>query len=230
MQVSETQLQQVINDVAAIRRALAPAPANDGRAVSEGSAPVHIWLHALVLIGAALILALDLVGGHAQTEALLYSASDPQFMMLSLVQSGGVLAVIVGAIYFLVWRGAQRAGESFEQFVTRNFRYLRSLSFVSDTLVKFTCLAVAIVAKRPDLTPPLLFVFMADYLVQGRLWVLPPRLSLGLASACLAGAAAQVAAGSALMGWPLGAFVGISALSLALLVGRARRIARDAHA
>ena len=65
---------------------------------------------------------------------------------------------------------------------------------------------------------PMLALFTGDYLIQGRFFNLPLKLSLFLGIACVLVAAGMYLKGIIFVFWPLLLFVAVNLISLALLV------------
>jgi hypothetical protein len=135
---------------------------------------------------------------------------------------GVTLAVFVMCLYFIVWRSSRASEQEFSGYVAKNFRYLRSLSLVADLLVKFIVFSLVMLAPRPEWIAPLLVVFIADYLIQGRFFHFPVKVSLAMGLGCLLIAAFMYFYPMILLLWPLLLFVVIGGLSGFMLI-RARR-------
>jgi len=58
-------------------------------------------------------------------------------------------------------------------YIVRNFIYIKNLSLISDLLMKFIALSLAILAGKPEWIAPLLAAFTGDYLLQNRFFTLP---------------------------------------------------------
>ncbi len=182
-------------------------------------------MQATALSAAAALLVAEVATDGLYTRTLMLSAWDPGLRFASIVLPAVMLAVLVGVLYFVVARAARRDDRAFDGFVARNFAYLRNLSLLSDLAVKFAGLALVIHVGHPRWTGPLLLLYTADYLVQGRLFTLPVRAGLVVGAACLLGAVAQALTPDASLAWPLVAFVVVSAASLGHLIRWHRRVA-----
>jgi hypothetical protein len=185
--------------------------------MSALSANANLVLHAGALGVALTFIAVEALQANANTEQLIFSGFDREFALYGLANGLGILVVALGAVHFVVWRSAKHAGAAYDAFVATHFGYLRGLSLVSDVFAKFCALAGLIIAQRPEWIAPMLFVFLADWLVQGRFFVLPVQLAYGGALACLAAATWHVTRGSPLLVYPFVGFAALCAASLARL-------------
>jgi hypothetical protein len=224
MSVEPEFIQRAIEDLATVRKAIEAGGGDEQSGRSQASLGANLLLQVSALVAAAVILVAELVSGNFTSEVLRLSAVHQDLRVSSIFMIGFLLAIMVGALYFVVYRAsrASQRGSGFSRFVARNFSYLKNLSFLSDLLIKFAVLALLIHVRQPQWVAPLLFVFIGDYLIQGRFFTLPLRLSLVLGAACLAAAAAQAYLGSSLLRWPLAGFVVVCALSLVQVI-RLRR-------
>ena len=134
-----------------------------------------------------------------------------------------MLLLLLSCLYFTVWRAARKEGEDFTGYAARNFRYLRNLSFLSDLLIKFVVLALLIMAPKPEWIGPMLLAFTADYLIQGRFFVLPPAISLPAALVCLGLAVYQFSLGSTVLILPLVVFIVCAIASLLTVIRSMKR-------
>ena len=128
-------------------------------------------------------------------------------------------------LYFIIWCTARIEGESFESFAGRNFSYLSFLGFLSDLFVKFCAVSLVILAGRADWVAPLLMIFLSDYLIQGRFFVLPVRLGLLLALLLIMLGVLQCLLWYGTVLLPLGAFILLSVMTIIYLAGNSSRLA-----
>jgi hypothetical protein len=84
------------------------------------------------------------------------------------------------SVYLIVWRNAQLAGEELSAFIRRNFRYLSFATLTSDLFIKFSAVSLVILAQRPDWVAPILIACTGDWLIQGRGFMLPVKISIPL--------------------------------------------------
>ncbi len=217
----EEVLQQAVNDLAMVRRAIERIHGEQGQASlrslrSTGDARFALHLIALVT---SLALALFNALTQALTSPLLESAHWPrEGRLYLLLQVGAILPLLVGAAYFIVWRAARLSDELWSAYVARNFQYLRNLSLIGDLFVKFVVLALLVEARHPEWVAALLTLFIGDYLIQGRFFVLPLQAGLSLGVACLGLAVAQLWLGSSNLVVPLLVFGAVCAASTLYLV------------
>jgi len=224
-------IQSAADDLAIIRRAIEKA------AGDNPSIPAHITamdagfvIQGLCLVIAVCLLAFELISGREMTEIMMLSARDQEIGWLGLAQVALAGLALLMCVYFLAWRAAHHSGQSFNDYLVRNFQYLRNLSFVSDLLVKFIPLSFVVLAGRPEWVATLLSLYIADYLLQGRFFTLSTRVSLVLGGASLIAAAVQYFENSAQLVWPLLHFSVISSASLIHLLGAKRESLSAARA
>jgi hypothetical protein len=113
-----------------------------------------------------------------------------------------------------LWRVARREGENLSSYVERNFAYLRVLSFGSDLFLKFIATAAVILAGRGDWVAPLLMIFTGDYLLQGRVFILPLRGALVFGLGCFVLGVVQLLWLEGSLVYPLSVFCAACLLSL----------------
>jgi len=214
MASSKEAVARAIEDLATVRQALDSVdPASQairGRIVTSTHLTVQVVAFALAMA----MLAGELLTGNwiARNLSLVLVSREIRVSTIALVAQ--ILVVLVGALYFAVLRASRASQRDFGTFVTRNFAYLKNLSFLSDLLVKFAILALVVHLAAPQWIAPLLFLFIGDYLFQGRLFQLPTRSALILGVLCIAAAVAQAWLGSSLVSWPLAGFSLVCALSI----------------
>lgn len=172
-----------------------------------------------IVLGISLLLAIvgivvELFSGHGSSEQFLASAELPTLQVVGLVQIFGILTVLCGALYFFVYRAAKRSNKDFESYISRNFAYLKNLSFLSDLVVKFAMISVVVLASKPEWVAPLCMLFVGDYLIQGRLFTIELKWSLVFGALCMIAAVAMVCFKSALLIWPFTAFAIAAGVSL----------------
>ena len=214
MQNSNISIEKALDDLSAVRNSLERLEIRK----RTGKKPIHsswLLLQAGALISAATVLLIDLCY-YSQTNFLLSSVSNSTVRIAGLVGMGFLLCILCIATYAVLWRSAKQAGELLNEHIARYFVQLSVLSFCSDLLIKYVTLCVIILALRPEWVAPLLFLFTADYLLQGRLFCLPVKLSIFLAGICLITGGLQAYYGSPSLTYPLIAFTAICSGSLLL--------------
>jgi hypothetical protein len=232
MEIPQAQIQRAIEDIALLRRALTPKRQVEEPQQVQESIAANLVLQFAGFVTALGLLAAELLTRHASSQFLRLSANEQDLRLSTIGMIALILLILVAALYFVVYRASRHSQRDFSAFVARNFAYLRNLSFLSDLLIKFGILSLLIHLGHPTWVAPVLFVFIGDYLIQGRYFTLPLRTSLILGTTCLAAGAIQAVVGSVLLSWPLAGFVAVSGLSVGqviLLRKRQREHCSEAH-
>ncbi len=212
-------VQQAVNDLAMIRCAIERAEGKDLPLKARLAAlDANLLIQGVSLFLALLILGADLATDHSLSQSLQLSQLSKSFAVLGIIHVGITLAFFVMCLYYIVWRSARHGEQDFASHVTQNFRYLRSLSFVADLIVKFIIFTLLVLAQRSEWIPALLALFVGDYLIQGRFFSLNIRLSLFLGLACFLAAGLLYYSESTLLVWPLLVFIVANMVSLARLI------------
>lgn len=221
-------IQKAVNDLAVIRRAIEKA-GNQDAGVPPNAVAVDAGLlfQGVCLLIAAALIFYELISSGEMTSIMMVSARDTEIGLLGLAQVALVTVTLLMCLYFIVWRASRHSGQDFQDYLVRNFQYLRNLSLVSDLLTKLIPLSLLIVAGHPEWIAPLLCLYVADYLVQGRFFSMSAQVSLLLGVAALAVAVTQYLLHSPNLLWPLILFACATVVSLLFLV-RARREQTDA--
>jgi hypothetical protein len=221
-------IQRAVNDLAVIRRAIEKAGDQDtGVPPNALAVDAGLLFQGLCLLIAAALIVYELISSGEMTSIMMISAHDTEIGLLGLAQVAFVGVTLLMCLYFMVWRASRHSEQSFQDYLVRNFHYLRNLSLVSDLLTKFIPLSLLVLAGRPEWIAPLLCLYVADYLVQGRFFSLSARVSLLLGVVALAIAVSQYLLHSPSLLWPLMLFACATAASLVFLV-RARFEQTDA--
>jgi hypothetical protein len=158
------------------------------------------------------------------TSEILYSAKNTAFRDGGLISLAAFLLSLVAILYLILWDGARKSNEQLGDYVSRNFLALSFLSLLSDLFVKFVAFSLLVMAARPEWVAPLLLVFIADYLIQGRLFTLPFVLNIVAALGCIGIAAYQFTILSASLLPALSVF---TALSLSSVIFTALSIRKE---
>lgn len=213
MSLPESNLQAAVHDLALIRRSITRAQsATPG---SRSTWDANLIIQALGLAVALFMIAIEIFTDDVMTHFMMASAYDREIGILGLIQVGVVLPTLVLSIYFIVWRASRKEGDDFDHYLRRDFHYLRNLGLVSDLLTKFIPVSFLVLAGQPQWIAPILCLFVADYLIQGRLFTLPVRASLSLAVASVGVGVAQYLNQSSALVWPLSLFAVAAAGSIA---------------
>lgn len=211
----EIHIQQAIDDLATIKRAIEKAESgSEKRKRTIGSSfTTHFFIQVFVSIICLMLLLTELLGDFIHTRIFLASAQNQELMEYGLISTGATLISGILFLYALVIASAQKANEDYNVFIAKNFSYLKNLSFSSDLLVKYIVFTIVILAKQPQWIAPLFFLFTADYLFQGRFFQLPIKISLTAGALCIAGMLAQALMHSPTIAWPIATFALLSATS-----------------
>ena len=214
-------VQKALADIALIRRSLDQSEEDqlDSRLVGV-TLEANLVLQALAFISALLLVALEILSGNAITHTLMVGGELDEFRRFGIGMMGFILVGLIVALYFVLWRAVLHNGENVSAYITRNFRYVKNLSLLSDLLMKFITLALLLLANRPEWVAPALVAFTGDYLLQSRFFTFPTRTSVVLGLVCVAGAFAQFFSQSPSLLIPLGSFALVAGLSTARLALR----------
>ena len=167
-----------LRDLHDIKRAIARAERAGDLPGSLSAVSIHQSAHFVALVLVVSLLLCEIFTNHNTTNFLYFSFQSQTWRIAGIVIIASLLLILAISLHLSVWRAAQRSEESFENYVARNFLYLRSTSFVSDLFTKFCVVALVILARHPDWVSPLLVLFTGDYLLQGRFFILPTSLAM----------------------------------------------------
>ncbi len=192
-------LEQALKHITDIRRRLA----------ASEYPPAAVQAHQIILgfaaAAAGSLCAAELAGGYV-THAIYRSVASTYLRHQGLETMALAVFTALVVVFCVIRIQAHRAEQSPDLFVDRNLPQLALLAFGSDLLVKLCALAVPILALKPVFVSPLLLVFIADYLLQGRLFVLSLRASLCVAAGTFCLAAYQLTSGDGALLLPLSVF------------------------
>jgi len=218
MSVPPELIQRAIDDLATVRKAI-----DRGDDTKPGFASsANLLAQVTALLGAGVILGAEIVFRDFTAQVLNLTIHFPDLRLATIATIGLVLAILCAALYFIVYRASRASQRDFSRFVARNFAYLKNLSFLCDLLVKFAVVSLLIHVGKPEWVAPLLFLFVGDYLIQGRFFTLPIRIAFALGLLSIVAGVVQAYLGSSLLRWPLAGFVLVCTLSLIQVV-RLRR-------
>ncbi len=208
MFVPSDAVQRAIEDLTIIRKAIDSSRSHSERTDRALllSNRVHLLVISSALLVAFLLLITELTLDGIHTSTFLASSYDTNIRFAGLLNAALFLLIGSGLVYFIAYRAARRSDMSLENFIALNFEYLRNMSFLSDLFLKFSFFSAIIIAGKPEWVAPLLCVFIADYLVQGRFFVLPLMSSYALAVISFGIAALQISLKSISVGIPLALF------------------------
>ncbi len=209
------QIQQAIADINIIRRLIeSPRPNTE----SPSAKTAKIMVLSLALLISVLAIIFESANAARFDSLLKFTKGDGELTFGSIFYMGYTLMVVLAALYFVLWRGAQRDEENLNSYISKNFTYVKNLSLVSDLFLKFTTIAVVIVLGAPQFISALLLLFTGDYLLQGRLFVLPIRVTIALGVACIIGAGILCYLNESTFLIPLWVFASLAAASIAYLL------------
>lgn len=222
MASEELDIRKAIADVELIRRVLnqaenqpVEAPHVDLLGVTV-TANLAIQTVAVALAGALLLT--EALGQRYLSRLLELGATAPDLRLLGVALIAGLLVGLVILLYLVIWRAARNSGEDFNQYLVRNFRYARLLSYLSDLFIKFVAVSLLILGGHTAWIGPLLLVFTGDYLIQGRLFTLSTRVAIGLGAFCIVAGLVQFFMGVVSLLPALVFFTAIGAASMGRLI------------
>lgn len=220
-------LQKALSDLAQIRQAIERSRGK-GQGALLSSVPVdfHLFLQGGALFSALLLLGIEFATKGLQTQTLLLSKYYPEIQVGGMSSIAVFLILVVTLSYVSVRAGARKAEEDTDGFIARNFFYLKNLSLVSDLFVKFCIFTMFVVAGKPEWIAILLILFTGDYALQGRLFTLPPVLSVICGQGAFVAAAACYFYGVTSLIAPLLVFSSVSALSVIRLLAIRRKLSQ----
>ncbi len=211
---SNISVRQAMRDLREIQRAIARAEGASYDDSKQSVTDTHFASHVIALLLAGSFAVMEKLSYHNATNFLYASYHDETWRFVGIAAIAAILVCLISALYISVWREARREGEEFDDYVARTFVYLRNVSFLSDLFVKFSAVALVILARRSDWVAPLLILFTGDYLLQGRFFVLPVTASLVAGFAFLIAAVLQLVYFEGIIFYPMAAFAGLTLWSL----------------
>lgn len=207
-------LKAALEGIVAMRKDISSLNYNRRTQISETGFQVNSIIQSFTMALCGAQIATEILSNHIITRMLLEKNSSVDYRALGVACIAVTLLVCVATLYFLVWRASRATRDDLGLYIKRNFSYLQNLSTISDLFTKFVVIAMLIYFQHPELVAPFLFLFLADYLIQGRYFTLSVRIAMGLAMMNLLGACAQFALGNSQVLWPLISFGITNALSL----------------
>lgn len=229
MGTANLDIQKALADIALIRRTLDQSEQDrmDGRLVGV-TLEANLVLQAVAFASALLLLVLEIASGQTITHTLMVGGQLDEFRRFGIGMMGFILLGLLVTLYFVLWRAAVHDGEDVGDYISRNFRYVKHLSLISDLLMKFFAIALVLLANRPEWVAPLLLAFTGDYLLQGRFFTFPMRISVVLGLLCVAGGLVQFFTHNAALAIPLAVFALVAGFSTVRLVLRQRQQSHSA--
>ena len=134
-------IQKALADIAVIRRALNQTDQDqmDSRLVGV-TLDANLLLQAVAFVSALALSLLEIVSGNAITQTLMTGGQLDEFRRFGIGMMGFILFGLLATLYFILWRAALHNGEDMGSYITRNFKYVKNLSLISDLLMKFILL------------------------------------------------------------------------------------------
>lgn len=167
-----------INDLAYVQRLLKKIENNEfSMPLNRFAVAINIFFQALCLVIAVFLAGYELVTDGQITASMLLSAQDSELGSLGIRTVLIILFALVVVFYYLVWRASVVAKRDFNMYLEANFKFLKNLSLVSDLLVKFVSLSLLVLTGQAQYVSLLLILFIGDYLIQGRYFNLPFKIS-----------------------------------------------------
>ncbi|HVK62409.1 MAG TPA: hypothetical protein VM432_12700 [Bdellovibrionales bacterium] len=206
--------QQAMQDIVAIRRSIQSYKKTKDGQIGESRFQANQKIHLMTFALCSLFAVIELFTGFGITRALIQESTASIPRALILLSIGVFLALCIATMYFVVNRAAESTQDDFQNYIKRNFVYLQNLSHLSDLSIKFVVVAALLFVNKPEWIAPFLFLFTADYLLQGRFFVLSIRSSMLCAIACAVAAAIMFYANNGQVLWPLIGFDILTAVSI----------------
>ncbi len=217
-------VQQALNNISLLRQVLnhADQTQSDSNVVG-GTLYAHLLLQTIAFATALALLITEFFTGNSMSETLLSGDKDVQLASFGIYFMGFILAGFLLVLYFIVWRTAKHNGEDMAAYIARHFKYMHHLSLISDVLMKFIAISLLMLAGKQQWIAPLLMAFTGDYLLQGRLFTIPTKLSIALGVVCIGLAFYQFSSQTGLLIFPLAVFAIVTCISCTRLALRYRK-------
>lgn len=222
-------IHQAIEDISMIRRVLESAQKGTfhSQYLQGITFKVNFIIQLVALIGCAGLFLIEVFSSLSVTQILLATQYERELQIYSVGCMAYALAVLLGTLYFILWRASKYSSLNLESFILKNFSYLKNLSLFMDLLVKLCVTTLLLLAQKPEWIAPIFLLFTADYLIQGRFFTLPLKVGFGLGVVCLIAAFIQYSLHSATFIWPILAFGSTTLLSLMLLMINQRKYSNE---
>jgi hypothetical protein len=210
----KTDVQYLAQDIAALQRSIQNFEKNKSGQIVESGYQANKRMQILITLFCLGLFLFELIGTNIITKTILEKNGDEKVRWMMTVFIGFVVIACLAVGRVAVSQAAKSLQDDLENYLKRNFSYLRNQSHSADMLIKYVIVAMFILGQKPDWIAPMLFIFTGDYLFQSRYFTLPPKFTrlLGLASIFLG--ALQFSLQSALLIFPLAWFFALNVLSL----------------
>ena len=209
----EPNLKKAIDDLAALRSIIESSSDAGLRAGVIGFIP-NMIIHVALLIFLVACIIYELLNDYQVSGLIVLTAKSQESQLVGLSALLSIFMLGIITVYFVVWVAAYHSKTSLKTYILRNFNYLRGVSFVSDLIVKLLFLSLLILSKHPQWISPLIFIFIGDYLIQKRFFIIATRISIPLAAFCFTAAYFQFTQEYKEVVWPLGTIIVITLVSI----------------
>lgn len=217
-------IEQAASDLATIRRAVESVEKGNDPVSKESANKVSILIHQVALFASGLLLIGELMTGNLMTRVILRSANIESLRIDNLAHIGSSLFVACAFVYVLIGKITNDSNLDSSSFIARHFSYLTNYKFVTDLVVKFTIVSFIVIAQRPEWLGPVCSVFVADYLLQARFFVIPKTASLLAGVGCLIVGIGSFVLGFSQLAIPALLFSLVATASLTILHNEANAI------
>lgn len=215
MTTDNLSLEQAINDLSTIKRAIEVSAHKDGVPKDVSALSVGRVTHVFGATIGGIILVYELFAETSLTQIMMLAKNDTQIGITGVSLVATVLPVLIMCLYFIIWRESQSEGDTFQLYVNRNFRYLKNLGFVSDVVCKFIPLSLLAIVGGVQWIAPLLILYLADFLIGGKYFIMPVRTGLIAGVVCVLASVSQWLLGETSLVLPLIVFTLLSLISIA---------------
>lgn len=174
-------VEQAKDDLAYIRKALETFQRkNQTKLQIKGGVAIHCFLTSIVL----LLIGIELVTNNQITNYLSVIRYDQELKIFTIAYISTLTALILGLAYLYLTKLAKSNSQPVSEFFAKNFSYLSNISLASDLAVKLVLLSVLILIDKSNWIIPALFLFLGDFLVQGKVFNFSIKSGFGLAVIC----------------------------------------------
>lgn len=213
---TNSNLNKALEDVLTLKRLINESETIQSKSNSIGAITTKTGriTHLIAITGCVGLILAEFTASPSITEIILLTKQEPNLQLYGIASIAYLLILLVGLLYFILWRAAGSLGLTLEEFVRKNFSYLKNMNLLSDLFVKFCFASALLLAQKPEWFAAMLVMFTADYLIQGRFFYFSVRTSYLLGVACIAFSAVEFYLQMSSVLWPLVIFAGLSLLSL----------------
>lgn len=198
--------QRALAEVALIKSSLRQGM--QGEVLSAASLRAHLAMNIIAFVLVAFLAGFEMMTGRFYQD-LEMSAVYPELRHEGMIMLGVFLLVVVACCYGFLYLEAREQQQSFGVFTSKHFKFFSSLSLFSDLTLKYAVFFMLVFAMKPEWIAATLMLFTADFVLQGRFFVLPASVTLIAGATCLAiGISMFIIPVTALV-WPLCAFAGL---------------------